>query len=227
LTGHRACARFAAVVLILALPALAEAQVFLGGAKPRPGSVEVSGGGNWTGGQTFALVPASLTPNPSGGLSSFDQFTSEPSIDAAFGVHGNVGVYITRALAIEGGLQFSRPQMSVRLFDDVEDAPDVTATATMTSYVFRGSLIYHFSSSGRMVPFVGVGAGYVRDVHAGNELIESGVAYHGLAGVKMCLDARRRTGVRLEGGLVLREGSLGDDDRRMVPTAAVSLLYLY
>ncbi len=223
----RASRLLAIALLVGGLPALADAQVWIGSAGPRPGSVEITGGGNWTGSQTFPVTPASLTVNPSGGLSSFDQFTSEASIDAAFGVHGNVGVYITRALAIEGGVQFSRPQLSVQLSDDFEDAPDVTATATMTSYVFRGSLIYHFGS-GQTVPFVGGGAGYVRGVHAGNELIESNVEYHGLAGIKMWFNPRRKAGFRAEGGFALRGGGFGtEDERRMVPIAAASLLYLF
>jgi hypothetical protein len=118
--------------------------------------------------------------------------------------------------------------MKVQLSDDAEDAPDETATARMTSYVFSGSLLYHFGRSARTVPFVAAGAGHVRDVHSGNELVETGVEYHGKAGVKMWFNARRKLGFRAEGGLLLRSGGFDyDDERRIVPTAAVSLVYLY
>ncbi|HJR59788.1 MAG TPA: hypothetical protein VJ813_10330 [Vicinamibacterales bacterium] len=218
----------ALIVMLGCAPAAAGAQVYVGSDKPRRGSVEVAGGGLWTGSQDLPPSAALLTVNPSAGLSSFEQFTSESSIGAALGLHGAVAVYVTRSVAIEGGLQLSRPQLKVRLADDVEDAPDVTATTTMTAYLFTGSVLYHFGGSGRTVPFIAAGAGHIRDVHSGSELVETGLEYHGKAGVKMWFGTLRRFGLRAEGGLSVRDGGFSyDDDRRIAPTAAVSLLYLF
>lgn len=215
-------------VTIGCLPSGAGAQVFIGSDKPRPGTVEASGGGLFTTSQDLPARAAVLTGNPSGGLSSFEQFNTESSIGPVVGVQGTVAVYVTRALAIEGGLQFSRPQLKIELTDDTEDAPDVTASSTMTEYLFTGSLVYHFGASPRTVPFIAAGAGHLRDVHAGNDLVETGTEYHGKAGVKMWFGAVRKFGLRAEGGVSLRSGGFSfDDDRRTVPTAAVSLLYLF
>jgi hypothetical protein len=221
-----------AVVAVLWLPAASDAQVWVGGSTPRRGSVEISGGALVTAGQSLPSQAATLTVNPSTGLSSFDLFTSNPSLGPALGAQGTVTVYITRAFAVEGGMQFSRPRLDVELSADAEDAPDITASTTITEYVFSGSLVYHFGTAARTMPFVAAGAGHLRDVHTGNELVETGTEYHGKAGLKMWFaDPRRphRLGLRMEAGLSVRNGGFNfdDDERRMAPTGAVSLLYLF
>jgi hypothetical protein len=227
--GIRRVARVLAVAGALGvMPGAAFAQVFMGGAKPRPGTVEFTGGGSWLGGQDLPASAASLTVNPSGGLSSFDLFTSEPNLTPAFGAQGLLGVYITPSLSIEGGVHFSRPRLEVSLADDAEDAPDVTASTTISSYVFTGSLVYHFPTRGNTVPFIAGGAGHIRDVHAGNEIVETGIEYHGKAGIKSWFGRVRKFGVRAEAIVSVRDGGFSyDEDRRIVPGAAVSLLYLF
>lgn len=219
-----------AVVLlgIVAVAPVASAQVWVGGTGPRPGSAEIGGGGFWSGGQNLPASAATLTVNPTSGLPSFDLFEVDPTLDSAIGVLGTVGVYITRSLAIEGGVQFSRPKLNVRLTNDAEDAPDVTASTTITSYLFTGSLVYHFGNAGRTVPFIAGGAGHIRDVHAGNEVVETGTEFHGKAGIKSWFGRRRNFGFRAEGGISVRDGGFSyDEDRRIVPSAAASLLYLF
>lgn len=215
-------------VALVMMPGVAGAQVFVGAAKPRPGSAELSGGGFWMAGQSHDAAAATLTSNPSTGSSGFELFNAEPSVGAALGVHGVLGVYITRNLAIEGGIQFSRPQLKVRLTDDAEDAADVTATERITSYVFSGSLVYHFGGTGQTVPFIAGGAGHVRDVHGSSELVDTGVEYHGTVGIKSWFGRVRKLGVRAEGGVSVRDGGVSfDDGTRIVPIAAASLLYLF
>lgn len=212
----------------LAFPALADAQVFLRGSRPRAGSVEISGGGLWTGGQSLPSSTAVLTGNPTAGDSSFDLFETDPSLEPAFGAQGTVAVYLTRAIALEGGVQFSRPQLKVRLSNDFEDADDVTATTTISSYLFTGSLLYHFGNSQRRVPFIAGGAGHIRDLHTGNEVVETGTEYHGKAGIKLWFGPRRTAGLRLEGGVSVRDGGFSyEDERRIAPVAAASFLYLF
>lgn len=223
--------RLTGIVLafLLAGAADAVAQVYVGGSGPRRGAVEISGGGMWSAGQDLSARPAVLTGNPAAGSSSLELFTSEPALEPVFGAQALVGVYVTRALAIEGGVQVSRPTLSVRLANDFEDAPAVTATTAITQYLFTGSVLYHFAGPRRVAPFVAVGGGHLRDAHAGNELVETGTEYHGKLGVKLWTGTgRRRFGVRAEGGVSMRTGGFNfDADRRIVPTAAVSLAYLF
>ena len=216
-------------VLLLLGAREAAAQVWVGRSGPRAGAFEISGGGMWSAGQDLADRDATLTPNPGTGSSAFDLFQSDPTLKPVFGAQVLVGYYITRSFAIEGGMQYSRPTLSVRLSDDFENAPSLTADTAITQYLFMGSLVYHFGTSPKVVPFVAAGAGHLRDVHNGNELIETGVEYHGKFGVKWWTGSGRgRIGVRAEGGVSMRTGGFNfDEDHRVVPTAAVSLAYLF
>ena len=216
------------VLALLSVHSPLFAQGFVSGAKPRKGTAEISIGGLWTGGQSLPASAAGLTPNPAGGLSSFDLFEVDPTLEQAIGVQGTVGVYLSRRISIEGGVQFSRPRFEVRLTNDFEDALDVTAGTTITSYLFTGSLVYHFAPSARTVPFVAAGAGHVRDVHTGNEVVETGLEYHGTVGIKSWFGKVRKFGLRAEGGVSVRDGGFSyEDEQRVVPMAAVSLLYLF
>ena len=215
---NRVVATIAMASMLVCIPSLASAQVFVGGAEPRPGTVEFSGGGLWTAGQSLSSVPASMTPNPGGGQSSFELFTGEPRIGHAFGGQALLAVYLTRSLALEGGFQYSRPTLEVELADDFEDAPNVTASSTINSYLFTGSLVYHFTTRGNTVPFIAGGAGHIRDAAAGNEVVETGIEYHGTVGVKSWFGRVRKWGWRAEAGISVRDGGLSfEDDVRIAP----------
>lgn len=223
--------RAAAVLagLLLATPRMADAQVWVGASGPRPGSTEIAVGGGFNLGASYDTERATLTPNPSGGQGSFDLFDTETKLRSAPAAQAYLAVYVTRSLAVEAGFQFARPVLEVRLTDDFEDAPDVTATTPITQYLFTGSLVYHFGRPGAGVtPFVAGGAGHVRDVHSGNGLIDTGTEYHGKAGVKLWFGRRQKAGLRLEGGLSIRDGGFTlDEDRRIVPNASASFAYRF
>lgn len=218
---------FSALVFVGASEAAA--QVWVGRSGPRPGSIEISAGGTWSAGKDLGERAATLTPNPSTGSTSFDLFKTEQTLKSVFGGQALVGYYVTRAFAIEGGIQYSRPTLAVRISDDFENAPSLTANTAITQYLFTGSAVYHFGRSPRVVPFVAAGAGHLRDVHNGNELLETGVEYHGNVGVKWWTgNGRRRIGVRAEAGASMRTGVFDfGENRRVVPTVAVSLAYLF
>ena len=218
----------ALAVVLTCVPGLAAAQVIPGGARPGKGTVEFTGGGLWTAGKSHPSVPASLTPNPTGGQSSFELFTAEPRIGQAFGGQALLAVYLTPSLAIEGGFQYSRPTLEVRLGDDFEEAADVTARSTLDSYLFTGSLVYHFATRGNTVPFIAAGAGHIRDAAEGYEVVETGIEYHGNVGLKSWFGRVRKWGWRAEAGISVRDGGFNfDDDVRIAPRAAFSLLYLF
>lgn len=218
---------FAVAAVLLASDA--EAQMWVATDVPRRGSVEISGGALWNAGQDLVARDAMLTPNPGAGLGSLELFSVDASLEPVIGAQATVGVYLTRSIAIEGGVRFARPQLEVSLRDDYEGAPDETAVSTLTQYTFTGSLLYHFSAGSRVTPFIAAGAGHIRDVHESNELVETGTEYHGKVGVKMWFgQGRRRLGLRAEGGVSIVDGGFTfDDARRTVPTAAVSLAYLF
>jgi hypothetical protein len=218
-----------AAILCLCGASAADAQVFIGRSVPRRGSVEIGGAGAWAGSQQLPEQAALLTPNPGTGSGSFQLFNSEPTLDAALGGQATVAFYLTPALALEGGFRFARPNLTVRLTDDFEGAPDLTASSTVTQYLFTGSLVYHFGGRGRVTPFVAGGAGHARDAHDGNELVETGTEFHGSAGVKIWFaSGRRKVGLRLEGGVSMIDGGFSfEEGRRTAPTAAAGIAYLF
>jgi hypothetical protein len=213
----------------LAFAPTCDAQVFVVREAPRKGSVEVSGGGVFQGGKDLANQPATLTRNPATGTGAFELFSVDTSLVPAFGGQVRLGYYLSPAVSIEGGVQMSRPKLEVSLSDDFESATPTVASETLTSYVFTGSLLYHLGARRQLKPFLIAGAGHVRDLHAGNELIETGVEYHAGGGIKSWFGrGRRKFGIRADALVSIRDGGVGaDDERRMVPTVGVSLAYVF
>jgi hypothetical protein len=234
MSGARARGLLAsAIVFCCVTPAAAQVWIGGGGSRPNAGSVEFSGGVVYAQGYDLGTATASLTRNPTTGSSPFELFDARSQVDPTPGVQAKLGVYVARSVSIEGGVQYSRPVLGVRLTGDAESADAITATETITRYVFDGAVVIHLLpmsfAGGRGVPFVTGGGGYVRELHEGNELAETGRQYHAGAGVKLWFgQRRRRVGVRGEVGVALREGGSDfSDGRRTVPTAGASLLYLF
>ena len=216
-------------IAVFALATPCSAQVYIGRDAPRKGSVEISGGGNYQAGQDLSSAPANLTRNPTTGSGPLELFNADAELQAGFGIQARVGYYVTPAISIEGGLQVVRPKLEVRLTDDFEDASDVVATESITSYLFTGSVLYHLRAGKSLKPFIIGGAGHVRDLHQGDDVLETGLEYHAGGGIKSWFGTgRRKLGVRAEVLVSFRDGGVGTDDgRRTVPTAAFSIAYLF
>jgi hypothetical protein len=220
-------------VLLTACPSLARAQVYLGSSGPDKGSWEISGGAIWSDGYDLGTRSAELTPNTGTGPGPFELFTADTRVTTATGGQARLGVYLSRSVALEGGLQFLRPVLSSRLTDDAEEAVDTTATETISRYVVDGALVLHLTglsfAGGRGLPFVSGGAGYLRELHDRDELIDTGWTYQGGAGLKLWFGGcARRFGVRADVGVAIRDGGFDfSDERRTVPTAGISLAYLF
>ena len=204
-----------------------------GGDAPRAGSKEFSGGATWSHGYDLGATRATLTRNPGTGTTPFELFSADTRIDAAPAAHARLGVYVARSVSLEGGVQYSRPMLRTRLGNDAEGAAAITATETVTRLVIDGSVLFHLwpasFGGGRGVPFIIGGGGYVRELHQGNELIETGREIHVGGGLKYWFGSgRRRAGLRADVGVSMREKGIDfGDARRTVPTAGVSLLYVF
>ena len=189
--------------------------------------VEVSGGGVFVGGFDLGETTAQLTSNASG---TFDQFSTSGEMKAAAGVQARLGVFLTRTLAVEGGVRWTQPVFAVRITGDSEGAPDTTAEETLSQYLFDGSAVLHFGTprSARATPFVFGGAGYLRELHEGDALVEEGVEFHAGGGVKIWMGASRRIGVRAEAGLSVRDGGFDvEEKRRTVPVAGGFVFWVF
>jgi hypothetical protein len=203
------------------------------GPTPRAGSWEISGGVAFVAGFDLGDNTAELTRNTTTGTGPFIQFRTSTELGSALGIQGRLGFYVSPKLAVEGGVRYARPVLTTRITGDLEGAPDETATETLDQFLIDGSVLWHFgpppSSTRRLVPFVMGGAGYIRDLHEQQELVETGVEYHAGAGIKLWFgNARRRFGIRGEGGISIRDGGFDFEDKlRAVPVAAGSIIYLF
>jgi len=144
-------------------------------------------------------------------------------------LEARIGFVVTPAIVVEGGIRLTRPVYEVRVSGDVENAADITIEETLSQYLFDGSLVWQFSHGGRAVPFVYGGAGYLRELHEEDALVEEGVEYHAGAGLKWWFGlGGRRFGVRGEAGISIRDGGFDfKDSQRVVPVVGGSLIYSF
>ena len=227
--------RAAACVLVIlaADTSPAQAQIRVGNVAPHFGSWEVSGGASWSAGIDLGSRAAEETRNPGTGTGAFPLFQSSSKVASVTDAVVRLGFYLSHAVTMEGGLHYLRPVVSTRLTGDAEQAPEITATETLTRLVVEGSVVFHLQklafAGGRAVPFVSGGGGYLRDLHEANELIETGTEYHAGAGLKFWFgQGAHRLGVRADVGASMRDGGFDfRETRRTLPTAGIGLAYLF
>jgi hypothetical protein len=204
------------------------------GPTPRAGSFEVNGGVTFAGGFGLGDSAAELTRNTTSGSTSFDLFTSDSELGTAFGIGGRLGYYLSPKLAIEGGVSWSQPVLTINLTGDTEGAPDIESEETLDRWIIDGAVVWHFTQAraGRpspLMPFVFGSIGYLRELHEGQQLVETGVVYQAGGGVKYWLgNARRRFGLRGDAGISVRDGGFDfEDGIRTVPVFSGSVVYLF
>jgi hypothetical protein len=141
---------------------------------------------------------------------------SAPAIDA------RVTYNVTRRFSVEGGINYSAPDVRVNIGSDAEGASAVaTPTETLTQYFFDASLLVFLPKAtfarGRGRMFVEGGAGYLRQLHEGNFNVEAGQVYHAGAGVKQFFKPRQRGflkgfGWRVDGRAYYKDGGYSFTD---------------
>jgi len=234
-SGQARLGRAAAItfVLLAANASPARAQIYLGTDTPHLGSWELGGGLVWSKGYDLGTRCAEETRNPGTGTGGFCLFQTASEVAAPTGGVVRLGFYVSPAISVEGSGQYLRPLVSTRLTGDAEQAPETTASETLTRIIVDGSVVFHIRrltfAGGRAVPFVAGGAGYLRELHQGNELIETGTTYHAGGGLQFWLgQGAHRFGVRADIGASIRDGGFDfGENRRTLPTAGVSLVYLF
>lgn len=220
-----------ALAVVLASVPAASAQQAQRGTFPQRGSAEVGGGGVWTRGFDLAPRTAQLSRSTPG--EPFNLFSTDSELQRSTGGYARLGVYLTRAVSVEAGVRYAVPTLTIRLSGDAESAPDEEATASVSQYIFEGALLWHLNGAsfagGRGVPFVSAGGGHLRELHEGNELVETGRQFHVSAGIKYWSGrGRRSAGLRAEVGVSSREGGVAGDEPRqsiLFGMAGVTLLF--
>lgn len=224
--GVQAVRWLIAVVCLLAgaLPADAQQRT-----RVLPPTVEI-GGGLVYAEQETATRDATFTAGTPGETAPLIFFRANGKTRPGVVGAVTVGANVTRAIGVEGGFQYSRPELSVRITEDLEGVPDITiVAASFRQYVAEGNVLYHFNNARfdarKTVPFVLAGAGILRQRDdAGSE--ETGRQYQAGVGFKWFsrISAAGRAhgaGVRLDIRYVFRDGGFDFND-----TGRRSLLFV-
>lgn len=182
----------------------------------------------WTAGYDAGSRSATESPNSTTGGAPLTLFSSSASVLEVGGVGAYAGVYFGPRVSAEASFQFSRPSLRVALGDDFENAAPLEAAGSFSSYVITGSVLYHFGS-GRVVPFVSGGGGYVRQLDEDNAAVLTGNEVHGGGGVKIWFGSGvSRLGLRFDAQASARSKSVGfEQKRRILPVLGAGLVYLF
>lgn len=205
----------------VAFPAIAAAQAETRAV--RPPTVELGGGIGWVGQADAGTRDASMTANALGEAAPVRFFSaSGKTRSGAVGI-GTLGINVSPRFGFEGGFQFSRPSLSVRVGQDVEETPAVTVEGTsFEQYAGEGNFVYHFNNSRfdnrKTVPFVLAGAGVLRQ-KADDGTTETGTIYQAGLGFKWLssLSNTRRAqglGMRLDVRYIFRNGGFDFEDEQ-------------
>jgi hypothetical protein len=188
-----------------------------------PPTVELGGGIGWVGQADAGTRDATMTANTPGEAEPITFFrASGKTRSGAVGV-GLVGINVWRRFGVEAGFQYSRPSLSVRVDEDVEDTPSLTVEGpSFDQYVTEGNFVYTFNDSRfdnrRTVPFVLAGVGVLRQ-KADDGTSETGTIYQAGLGFKWLSgmsEAGRANGLgmRLDVRYVFRDGGFDFEDQQ-------------
>ena len=206
------------VVWACLLPASARAQ-------PAAARFEAAFGVRWIGGTSFGARDATET-TPAGG--QFVLFSTDTRLSGLGALEARVGVRLTRSAQVEAEGSYGRGDLRTAVRGDTEGAQGLVASDRITQYTIGGGLVWRIDRwqlARDVVPFVSAGAGYLRQLHAENVLVEDGGMYYVGGGLNYLLGApadpqARAIGLRSDLRLVVRRGGIAFD-RRGHPAPAV------
>ena len=184
---------------------------------PLAGAFEVSAGASWIGSTAFAARDASLTGS---GGEAFRLFSTSTELSGGRGFDLRIGRRVTRI--VEAGLwaALSSPTLKTRVTSDVENGAAAIASEAITQLTVEVSglvSLTRFNVGSRVLPFVTAGGGYLRQLHEGETLVQTGRVYHLGAGARMPLFTRGRDrrvkqiGLRADVRAVMRTGGVTID----------------
>jgi len=205
---------------LLLVPAVACAQ-------PHRGSIELGGGIGWVGGSAAGSAAANETRNPSTGSTPLTLFQTDSRTLSAATLDVRAGVYITPRLLVSATFQYSRPALRAHLSSDFEGATSIDADTTVSSYTFGATGEYRLSAGG-WVPFVSGGAGQLRQVPDGGDVLTAAEIHAG-GGIRRALThGRRPFSIRGEASASFRSRTAGFDQRHhVVPIASAGLMWSF
>lgn len=225
MTTERVWACTAGLVwLLTAPPALAQPAAGF-----RPRQLTVSAGAVLAKGYPVGDTTVTLQSNALGTPPPFTLLRAESRLERALGVEGRVAFALSRAFAVEAGGVYGRPDLVVTVSGDPEAASGAEARARVQQFGVEVSGLYQLPMSWgrRTVPYAIGGGGYLRQLHDGRLLVQTGGTMHAGAGLQHWFRpagaGRRGLGARAEARYVRRMGGVEFEERAR-NLATISLL---
>jgi hypothetical protein len=203
-----------AIVCVFVASASASAQST---SSPPVRRLEVSVGAGFLTGAALGQQPANERAVSGSPYRLFDTDT-DLSSSLFFGLR--LGYAISPRVSIEGSASLGQPELRTSISGDAEGAEALTAVEQIDQYTFDGGIVYRLGGlRSSLVPFVAGGAGYQRQRHEGQTLIESGGLVYAGGGVTRWLAVRKQgmvkaMAIRGDARLYFFSGGVTPEDTR-------------
>ena len=132
----------------------------------------------------------------------------------------------------EVAASYTTPELRTTISTDLEAAGSTVAVEPVQQFIIEGAAIIKLTRwrpRPRVLPFVSVGAGYLRQLHDAKTLVETGQTYHVGGGAKLAMmsrmDSRLKIGLRMEARACIRSGGVALDDRAHAAAAITAALF--
>jgi hypothetical protein len=194
----------------------------------RPKRLSVAIGATLTGSYPLGDLTATLRRNAIGAPPPYTLLKAESELERATGLDARVTFAATRTLAFEVGATYATPQLGVTVSEDAEAPGEFRISESVEQYTVEGSVVYHLPVDiGRRLRSYAIGGGgYLRQLHEGRFLVETGSTLHIGGGLQYWLrggsDNRRPLGARADVRYVRRSGGIDfADTSRSYPAFSV------
>src|SRR5262249_6890167 len=175
---------------------------------------------------TFDASTATLT---TASTDRFRLFSTSNELQRAVGFDFRVGGRIARRLQAEVAASYTTPALSSSISNDAENAAPAVATDSLRQATIEGGVVFDLvQRPGGASLFAAGGAGYVRELHEGETLAQSGRLVYVGGGARVPFGGRRAPsarefGLRLDARAVVRSGEVMLDRRSHTsPTVIVT-----
>ena len=224
------------VLLVATLASLAAAPAF---AQDAPAlwahHFTLNAGLTWSGPYDVGDATAQLRGNATGpSAPAFALFTADSRVSMAFAPEVHAGFAVTRYVAVDGGISFSRPRIGVAISGDPEAPSQQLAGEQLDQYQLDARLTWQLPIHAghinrlRLAPFASIGGGYLRQLHEDRALGEAGWVYFAGGGARYWLrggsGSSKDLGVRADARINVRTGGIDFENKvRTYPSVTLSL----
>jgi hypothetical protein len=182
------------------------------------------------GGESYGSQDASLTTSTGG---SIRLFSTSSELDSTAGLELRFGGRVASNIDAEIAASYATPELRTTISGDLEATGSTVAAEPVQQFIIEGAAIIKLAKwrpRPRVLPFVSVGAGYLRQLHDAKTLVETGQTYHVGGGAKLAMVSRmdgrlKEIGLRMEARACIRSGGVALDDRAHAAAAITAALF--